>query len=630
MADDNASAIGPGQTSTRWSLSQINRSCPDVKDQYPPLSFSFEEELNGSRVYTRNRPRLRYSVLTLPSTKSSSTSWSFFSGLSLSDISTVSVVGLLISPAELYNWRRYGEEWTFKYNCRHASYHGIKQKITKSATPRAFPFPVHLPCETTAIAVTWEKRMQVSLLLDPQLAKLSWSYGSHTSCIFFDDIRSIRSGQAAERDMRRHELLRVSELTRSITIGYVESIIRPHSRSHRVLDLIMPGESLAYAWTARLLDTYQDRHKLEVYPQARRLQETERSSWITWNPGMAKSSPKISCDDTLDTSELIEQLGSILANNPITTTISSTFKTLITKANLFPDELSWIRDMSLAWEDRNWKSRPANEKDILAERSSTENFVENILGAELYRMVSAVELEEEVQRFYVFDRTVICTVRARLRNEIDQLVPLYEELTQLIPTTPSSHDMFDCTKHLTSFAIAVEDLVKVYMKIWTRRKALYETILEHHRRHADFTLNFAKRFQDQSKVLALVRQHSDVNKELTNTFYDQSRGDAERLSNILLHPSHLRELYSYQVYLDSIRTELQAWEVELCHRKTNWRNPNLRQCLDQSISAVHAIKQAVETNVYVYRIAKLVLKDTNHELLIAIGVPPTVTSIAGR
>ena len=69
------------------------------------FGFGFEEDLQTSRVYQRIAPR--HSLSSLPSSAVRSLGWSFLSGVSLADISNISVVSLPISLKDLSNPQHY-------------------------------------------------------------------------------------------------------------------------------------------------------------------------------------------------------------------------------------------------------------------------------------------------------------------------------------------------------------------------------------------------------------------------------------------------------------------------------------------------------------------------------------------
>ena len=96
----------------------------------PRFGFAFDEVLHTSRPYTR--------VMQRQSTWSPSSSaiqsvggWSCLSGMSLADLSDISVIGLPISPKELWNSQHY-----IAKTLDHSSLHQPKKPNDLSATPR--------------------------------------------------------------------------------------------------------------------------------------------------------------------------------------------------------------------------------------------------------------------------------------------------------------------------------------------------------------------------------------------------------------------------------------------------------------------------------------------------------------
>lgn len=84
------------QRSDRFSISSLSREM---------FWFAFEHDLQASRVY--RRISFRSSSLSLPSVHAPSASWSMLSGLSLSQISNVTVLALPLTPDELSNGDQY-------------------------------------------------------------------------------------------------------------------------------------------------------------------------------------------------------------------------------------------------------------------------------------------------------------------------------------------------------------------------------------------------------------------------------------------------------------------------------------------------------------------------------------------
>ena len=102
--DDDVSTIRPDRdTCYSESTTLVNPS--------PEYSFSFEQDLRRSRVYTRVSRRIgRRSdpdPMSLPSSAGCSIGSSFLSGLSLADVSNISLISLPIPPCSLSNGQRY-------------------------------------------------------------------------------------------------------------------------------------------------------------------------------------------------------------------------------------------------------------------------------------------------------------------------------------------------------------------------------------------------------------------------------------------------------------------------------------------------------------------------------------------
>lgn len=73
--------------------------------QGPAFSFTFDQDLKNSRPYARATKR--NSTWSTASSAIHTVGWSCLSGLSLADISEISVIGLPISPQELWNGHHY-------------------------------------------------------------------------------------------------------------------------------------------------------------------------------------------------------------------------------------------------------------------------------------------------------------------------------------------------------------------------------------------------------------------------------------------------------------------------------------------------------------------------------------------
>lgn len=107
ISDDSSSSQKQGH------VGDSNEAHPCIQTQKdeasnvssPTTWFTFEKDLRASRPYIRALKR--YSVHTATSSVAPSMGWSFFSGLSLAEVSCLSAIGLPIAPQDLWNGTRY-------------------------------------------------------------------------------------------------------------------------------------------------------------------------------------------------------------------------------------------------------------------------------------------------------------------------------------------------------------------------------------------------------------------------------------------------------------------------------------------------------------------------------------------
>ena len=94
----------------------------------PTFGFSFDDDLNNSRPYTR---AMRRSLIWSPRSSAIGTiGWSCLSGLSLADVSEISVINLPVSPRELWNGARYSAS----YMGINGVLEGIKEELARTAS----------------------------------------------------------------------------------------------------------------------------------------------------------------------------------------------------------------------------------------------------------------------------------------------------------------------------------------------------------------------------------------------------------------------------------------------------------------------------------------------------------------
>ncbi len=107
----------------------INDGHSPPQAHMPNAKSDLDLELSNSRVYLRTFHR--HSVSSLPSASGSASGWSFLSGVSLAQISNISVLSLPLCPYEIWNPHHYDPPY------RHESLHGSNIRITANSGPSA-------------------------------------------------------------------------------------------------------------------------------------------------------------------------------------------------------------------------------------------------------------------------------------------------------------------------------------------------------------------------------------------------------------------------------------------------------------------------------------------------------------
>lgn len=103
------------------SLRTIHAHPPELSSEEPieddTVPFDFSNELQRSRVYRRNQA-FRISVISALTNSVYSLGWSFFSDMSMAEVSNISVINLAITEGETFNPHRLIQTWSANPNER--------------------------------------------------------------------------------------------------------------------------------------------------------------------------------------------------------------------------------------------------------------------------------------------------------------------------------------------------------------------------------------------------------------------------------------------------------------------------------------------------------------------------------
>lgn len=87
----------------------------DESIESEPVRLDFMDDLQKSRVYRRNQA-FRESVISALTNSMYSLGWSFFSDLSMAEVSNISVINLAITEGETFNPHRFSQTWSARPN----------------------------------------------------------------------------------------------------------------------------------------------------------------------------------------------------------------------------------------------------------------------------------------------------------------------------------------------------------------------------------------------------------------------------------------------------------------------------------------------------------------------------------
>ena len=108
----DASLAGPNTGDDTESVMTIRRPVTDAqnarsREQRQTFEYSFDQDLNTSRPYKRTMQK--YQAWSTTSSEIQTMGWSCLSGLSLAEVSHISVINLPFCPQELWNGHHYSE-----------------------------------------------------------------------------------------------------------------------------------------------------------------------------------------------------------------------------------------------------------------------------------------------------------------------------------------------------------------------------------------------------------------------------------------------------------------------------------------------------------------------------------------
>lgn len=185
--NDEGSTIRP----RRQNSSNSNRTVLRSLSRTTAYPFTFDQVLQRTRVYSRSAGLLdrRSSGISFSSSAVRSVGWSMLSGLSVSDVSNISVLALPISRDDLYNQQHFGTNHDLGLDLSESPPTNSQEPDCNNLTFKPFDNALDDPC---SVFITTALRKHK--ILAP-----SWRY---SLCIIYAGSLGVRSVELGELPMR--------------------------------------------------------------------------------------------------------------------------------------------------------------------------------------------------------------------------------------------------------------------------------------------------------------------------------------------------------------------------------------------------------------------------------------------
>lgn len=188
--DDDGSTVRP----SRQNSSIKNRTEFQSLSSTKGCLFTFDQDLQRTRVYSRTA-RLPDCTFSLSSSAVRSVGWSMLSGLSVSDISNISVLALPISIDELYNGRHFGANHDLKLDQPEEEQPSITRKPCYHLTFKPLDDATDDPCPVIITAALRKHNIRAH----------SWRYSLYMTHAGSAMVKTVELGELPMRLFRQLE-----------------------------------------------------------------------------------------------------------------------------------------------------------------------------------------------------------------------------------------------------------------------------------------------------------------------------------------------------------------------------------------------------------------------------------------
>ena len=211
-----------------------------------------------------------------------------------------------------------------------------------------------------------------------------------------------------------------------------------------------------------------------------------------------------------------------------------------------PDDFSFIHQSVVTWDAKAKKQRDENERQRHVRQIESEQKIDSLfddheigygdiseLESEFKRSEAARKADEDRLEYKTFVSDVFNLVWTRLHYELDQLIPHYEQLANLMNHTLAGKEMFNRTSDGLAIAPTMNSFLSLHQKLEIRHQKAFEAVMERDRRLKKTEISPWYTLSNIAKVKQLEKQFQDAEKAAIIEYCEQRKARASRLRDVL-------------------------------------------------------------------------------------------------
>ena len=296
-----------------------------------------------------------------------------------------------------------------------------------------------------------------------------------------------------------------------------------------------------------------------------------------------------------------------------------------------PDDFSFIHQSVVAWDAKTKKQCEENDMQRHARQVESEQRIDSLFNEHEIGYGDISELESEFKRseanrkadedrseYTSFVSDVFDLVWTRLHYELDQLMPHYEQYTNLMNETLAGKDIFEQSENGLALAPTMNTLLALHQKLEIRHQKAFEAVLERDRRLKKTEISPWYTLSNIAKVKQLEKQFEEAEKKAIIEYCQQRDTRINRLMDVL-DQNTLRGVGANQDYMEAIMKAVRRIASGRAFASTPASNESVfgvnEVAKARTVTAVLAA--ASEQIVQTFHVADMLLNSADYEVSVA-------------